>query len=265
MPHYTWSPTAATLAVASMIAALELATNTTPHRWGAPYVVVLYLATVVFAVVAVLIARRIRQHKPRLVFVGTTTELRAVYGIPMFTGIAGASTVGVSVAATAFGSGESPAYCAYVHVRNDPLRGEADARNVRASLRYTDDAGNLLCEIEGRWAHHPLDAKAERTQAPAIADLTAHGGNYKIDIGVRHLDDSEWFAWNDESRFVKPDLRHHPLGSHAFVDVSLRGSGVRAIGRFEIPNASGDQLLDTQLITPRHSLLQYLREGRCSA
>jgi hypothetical protein len=220
----------------------------------------LFVLAALLALAAAMVAWRARQHRPRLVFVGTTTELRGVNRNPTFTGVAGGSTVGATYAATTFEPGDLPAYCAYVHVRNDPLRGEEDARNVRVSLRYTDDAGNLLCEIEGRWAHDVIAGNVERTQAPAIFDLPANGGNYKIDIGIRHLDDLEWFAWNNESKFVKPDLRHHPLGRHAFVDVSLLGSGVQAIGRFEIPNASSGQLLDTQLTTPRR---HPFRAGRC--
>jgi hypothetical protein len=41
----------------------------------------------------------------------------------------------------------------------------------------------------------------ERTQAPSVADIPAHGGNFKIDLGLIYFQDDAWFAFNDESRF----------------------------------------------------------------
>ena len=91
--------------------------------------------------------------------------------------------------------------CAYANVRNEPSRGAQDARNIRATLRYTDAEENEICEIEGRWAYHPQDFMVERTQAPSVADIPAHGGNFKIDLGLIYFQDDAWFAFNDESRF----------------------------------------------------------------
>jgi hypothetical protein len=127
-------------------------------------------------------------------------------------------------------------WCVYAQVENVPRVGEDGvshaAGNVHATLRFMNDAGDIIAELAGRWAHRPQDAVVEATQAPATADLPPNSGPYKIDVAIKYPNDPECFAWNDQTRFETTDLRGKGLGADPVtVEIDLRGSGVGVTAR----------------------------------
>jgi hypothetical protein len=138
------------------------------------------------------------------------------------------------------------AWIVYVEVENVPSEGDgrkdAVARNVRATLRFTDWAGVIIAELPARWSQHDQDVPVEKIIGPTYMDILVDSGAVPIDAALKYPGDSQCYAYNDETRFTTNDLRGIALGPEPVtVDVAVIGADVRSSARCRLSHdGAGD-------------------------
>src|SRR5213078_2747888 len=95
---------------------------------------------------------------------------------------------------------DGPAWFTYLPVQNKPKRGAEPATAVRAVVRFRTEDGDLLYEMNGRWAHDDQAGPSSRTLRPATVDLAANGEAVLLDIAFKYERDVNCHAFNDENR-----------------------------------------------------------------
>ena len=135
----------------------------------------------------------------------------------------------------------------YALVENVPSEGderrEAVARNVHATLRFSDENGVIVEGLPARWSEHEQDVPVERiTGRPTYVDLPVDSGAVRIDVALKYPGDSQCYAYNDETRFTTHDLRGIELGPEPVtVDVTVIGADVRSSARYRLTHdGAGD-------------------------
>lgn len=250
-----WSIAFGAAGVAGIVAAVVGAGSVAhdqPSVWSAPWFLTVTSAGALFVLIASLVHRSARQEQPRLVFGEPVVTLRGINVSPPTGGYtplrldevkfgtgATAPIVG-TYATTHIGPSHITALFAYVPVENRPTRGGTDAANVKARLRFSDSAGNVITEMHGRWADTDMEGRRDTILRAPEVPLRANGNPRLLDIALKYLEDDQCYAMNDENVFY-PMLRYRPLGPRLVrVEIEVRGSGgCRAQEEFDLVPEGG--------------------------
>jgi hypothetical protein len=235
MSRHTWAAALLTAVVAVLVGEVLLFQTlrpTTATHTGEIGLAVLGAGMIV--IIAALLVGATRE-RPRLVIGNPLVEqatIREVSGLTTTTS-ASATTMTPRQPSGSPERSEDP-YFIYLHVWNQPRSGSRMAQGVHVILEYFgSDMTPIYPAISARWSHTPQGVGYETTRRASQEDLLPNGVQHQFDVAVKHVQDDECYAMNDENRYKAPtDMRFRPLGSDVVVKATAQGANAYGVNFF---------------------------------